>query len=307
MNATLLLSITALFLFTAFHFSFWTEKYVLPVVLTKIDDLEFVQNMSRVFRKSHNSCAIQPLHFHHGLHWIWAKCQSLKIRGQLEAGVRALDLRLTWTENQIQISHRYPTVYTLPVVLGEIESFLVEYPSEFVFVFMKRDFETLSQWGFNHINDVWKVIEERKEFTHPGFFDGIRVKEIRGKMIFLPEKFLHPPLNNFDLFWSDNDNLIHVVNTWETTSLKSVRSQLREQLQSCDSRSTWTEIQLNFLLWKGVVPPFVVAALMNPWFESERISMGGTLFVGGDMIGVWSVNGIFGGLLLGLTFLFAFL
>lgn len=78
----------------------------------------------------------------------WAKCQTLNIEKQLEAGVRFFDLRLYAVNNTIRLVHGSADCYcdetkktflTFDMVLDTLTRFLHENPRETVIVSIKKD------------------------------------------------------------------------------------------------------------------------------------------------------------------------
>jgi len=69
-----------------------------------------------------------------------AECQSWSLGKQLEAGVRALDIRLHHNGDKLQCCHGMIDMWhEFHVVVSTVETFLAAHPSEVIFMHIKRD------------------------------------------------------------------------------------------------------------------------------------------------------------------------
>ena len=84
--------------------------------------------------------AIKYVPFVHRIISRWTITQDKDIKGQLEAGVRALDLRISYNtkEKEFYISHTFDCV-KLNTVLQQIKDFMDKHPQEVILVNIKTD------------------------------------------------------------------------------------------------------------------------------------------------------------------------
>lgn len=120
---------------------------------------------------------------------IWSKTQSLSVRGQLDIGVRYIDLRLERTTDvnyNVQIVHGSSKCWndggghlTLYEVLEDVYSFLNSNPSETVVVSVKQDAGS----DINALaNDVNKLIDLRSEYWYTQTYTPT-LGDVRGKCV----------------------------------------------------------------------------------------------------------------------------
>lgn len=255
-------------LFCACQYSLSRYTYVGTPQLVDLDDNHLLEELPQVLHKSHNSCAVQPYSFWECLPWMWAKCQTMSVYDQLQHGVRALDLRVAWKHGTVRIGHRLLTRYTLQSALDEVRHFLQKHPSEFVLVFLARDYNRRHTWGLDQTEHMWNQVRAYGNTESPA---GKTVRDLRGHMHFVAEAYLAQN--------ESAEDLIHTIKTWDAPTLQSVKRRILDHLQP----STWTEVGLNYLFLGGALPPIVVALHMNAWFDTQEAQ--GPLVVGADMTG----------------------
>lgn len=235
--------------------------------MKKLDDNRRIRDLNAI-PKSHDSGAVHPGKWLECLPWQWAKCQNRSITGQLKVGIRAFDLRFRKLENgTINIPHCFLSNYTLTKVLIEIDKFLEEHPSEIVFLFFKREWNTREQWTEKDTRYVWKKINRYKTIEQSINNNSI-VGSLRGKIVPVPEYFIFNHLCKGKLNAYDN---IIVNNSWSLKSLCSVTSNIKKFLLECkeDEEYKMLEIQLNYVAFGGVIPPGIASFFTNLWFRNN--------------------------------------
>ena len=220
--------------------------------------------------KSHNSGAVAPKKCIKLLPWQWAKCQHKSITSQLKAGIRAFDLRFRKLENgRINIPHYFLSNYTLTRVLIEIDNFLEEHPSEIVFIFFKREWNTRDQWTEKDNREIWKKINRYKTIEHP-INNNSTIGSLRGKIIPIPEYFLFNTLCKGKMNMYED---IMVNNSWDSKSLCNVTSRIKSFLlynkEDEDDAYNMLELQLNYVAACGIIPPRIAAFFTNIWFRNN--------------------------------------
>ena len=218
--------------------------------------------------KSHDSGAVNPDKCIECFPWQWAKCQNKSIIGQLEVGIRAFDLRFRKLKNgSINIPHGFLSNYTLTKVLIEIDEFLESHPSEMIFLFFKREWNTRNDWIEKDIRNVWKKINKYQTITQDININST-IGELRGKIIPVPEYFMFSNLCKGKINAYEN---ILVNNSWSLKSLCSVSSNIKNFLLECKDEEEYKliEIQLNYVACCGIIPPRFVSFFTNLWFRNN--------------------------------------
>ena len=218
--------------------------------------------------KTHNSCAVTPRHCSMYIPWKWAQCQNKSITRQLEIGVRAFDIRLRrLKDGSINIPHGFQSTYYIETLINEISVFLKKNPSEFVFLFLKREWNTRKEWNVDYVHDLWEIIN-KAPVINKNINLNETIKNIRGKLIPIPEYFLCSGKCKGRL---DVNSSILVNNSWDLTNICSLNDSINRFLteNNDDDRYKILEIQLNYLALKGVVPPRIVSFFTNIWFQNK--------------------------------------
>jgi len=233
--------------------------------MKEIDDSKRIRDLNAI-PKTHNSGAVAPRHCSMSIPWKWAQCQNKSITQQLAIGVRAFDIRLRrLKDGSINIPHALQSSYYMRSLIKEISDFLKNNPSEFVFLFFKREWNTRDEWELTYIHDLWKIINEGP-VIHQDINFNEPIKNLRGKIIPIPEYYLCKDTCKGKL---DSDTSILVNNSWSLTNICSVNDSIKHFLieNNDDNRYKTLEIQLNYVPLKGVIPPRIVSFFTNIWFR----------------------------------------
>lgn len=239
--------------------------------------------------KTHNSCAIKPKSKKMTVPWLWAKCQKYDITQQLNMGVRAFDLRLNpimenqKNKNDILISHTIISNYTLNRVLQEMNTFLEESPDEFIFLFLNSEWEKRFNWDESSLNVLWNIINKYSIIETDINLD-TPIKVVRGRIIPIPESYILTDKCNGRL----NETYVKTNNSWSLTSLSNVKESIYNFLTANLNVKKLLEIQLNYLPYRGIIPPMFVSYMTNKWFLDNVFNLFTTNnnigFIGVDFI-----------------------
>lgn len=127
--------------------------------------------------------------------WLYAKTQNINIYRQLLLGIRFLDFRLDVTfdefdvPNSIYLSHKFKSNSTLAQGLAQIKQYLQEYPSEFVYVYLRLDAShplyMSFEWKRSYIQSV--LLDSGLAFAQVDSeaLKTVLVKDVAGKVILL--------------------------------------------------------------------------------------------------------------------------
>ena len=239
--------------------------------MKKLDDNRKICDLNAV-PKSHNSGAVKPLNSLAYIPWLWAQCQNKSITQQLEVGIRAFDLRLRRKKNgKIIIPHCLESSYCVQKVIKEISNFLKKNPSEIVFLYFKRAWDTRKEWQPFHTRELWSKINEGPVIKQ-NINSNEPLKDIRGKIIPIPEYHLHSSLCKGKLDSCEN---ILVNNSWSLKTLCGVTKNIKHFLKENNDydKNKILEIQLNYVTLNGIIPPRIASFFTKKWFriKSKRI------------------------------------
>lgn len=210
----------------------------------------------------------------HSLADVVGKCQDLSIKAQLDIGVRVFDIRLQLVNDELKVVHDIiDQSLKFSAVLEDFTSFISENPSEFLYVFIKNEGDTVnSKVTFEEVlinifsphEDVFKY----KENTLP-----VTLKDARGK-IFLLSRFkgtIGVPVYDG---WKD-DTSFELGNFYiqDNYSVPNVEEKKNDIISAIDYQNDNLNKQVvNFTscyLNPGFPPKYAgtPAQMINPWFE----------------------------------------
>lgn len=119
---------------------------------------------------------------------LW-KTQDLTLTEQLKAGVRFIDLRIN---SRMNTCHgRAEFEYTAQDAMNDICSFLDENQKEFVICLIKQEDRKDGESDIDFQLKLSDLLNSERVYSHTyqGSMKGIRLKDIRGKIIFLNRSF----------------------------------------------------------------------------------------------------------------------
>lgn len=160
------------------------------------------------------------------------QCQNWDLMLQMDAGIRYLDIRGRIKDRELMIYHAdQPTGFSLLDVLGTMDTFLAENPSEFLILRLKEEGKPLGRGRLNAIfEEIFINVINTKPVTKDRFFfyTDSRVPlptlgEVRSK-IFMFQEFRSRenqyglPWNNTQMILEDKwviDGVDHLPEKWE--------------------------------------------------------------------------------------------
>lgn len=262
---------------------------------------------------THNSAAVFSRKIECCVPWLWAKCQGYTIRDQLMMGVRCLDLRLRLIRddggNRYQIVHFFDSTYTFMDVMKEVNDFLKENDGETVFVMIKPDWNTRKDWKYSDLEYLWGKIggmervlkDDGDEYVK---LNELRFKHVRGKMVFMPDGHIYKTYNNgggggrsgkvncgkdVDVIHGVRvvyPNFLNRCENWNSNGVRHTKQRIesflaieKQRASSLERRLEGDEskmfplVETNVVLFKGTVPPYMVAKCMHPYLKRECVQM----------------------------------
>ncbi|MBQ3792457.1 MAG: phosphatidylinositol-specific phospholipase C domain-containing protein [Clostridia bacterium] len=226
----------------------------------------------------------------------FSRCQTLDIRGQLDAGFRYLDIRLGGSPDAFDLVHGFTkcrtglwpwsSALTVESVLSDVESFLIDNPTECVLFVVKRESNDFTDEEMISplLTVVRSILKDRFLET-----DSIpTVGEARGKMILLvrtrsnegaAEALSYIPFFLPDMPDSSLPETAYITRgfTWGTLTLQDKYELEAENKWTAFTQTLQAEndVILNFLSTKGSATyghPYVYASTLN-----ERLLSSGVL------------------------------
>ena len=218
--------------------------------------------------QSHNTGSVAPLFCYMWSMWPFAQCQNLSISAQLEMGIRAFDLRLTMFEDTCFISHTFLSSYTLSSVLQDIYTFLEQYPTECVFVFMKEDWKTCT-WTSDDYKRIWNLFDNT--FTLQNNNNKVietAISSFRRRIIpVITGEFIKYKPNNIGYM---NINRLDIIECWNTKSVEKAKQKVEANISKYKF-NTYRSIGLSVVVKIGSIPlpPCMISYKLNDWFFSK--------------------------------------
>ena len=217
--------------------------------------------------QSHNTGSVSPLFCHMWPVWPFVQCQNLSITAQLEMGIRAFDLTLTWFEGVCYISHSFLSSYTLSSVLQDIYTFLEQYPSECVFVFMKNSKTCV--WSRSDYINIWNLFDNTFiiQNNNNKVFD-TTIGSLRRRIIpVISGEFIKYKSSNIGYM---NINRLDIIECWNTKSVEHAKQKVEANITKYKF-NTYKSIELNVDVKIGNIPlpPCMVSYKLNDWFFSK--------------------------------------
>ena len=137
---------------------------------------------------THDTMALEPGFLY------WAKCQSAGLREQLDAGIRALDIRCEHYYDSGQGLNRF-WIYHGPTreqvdfgyVLSECIDFLSDNPTETIFmnVQQNRTDNGTTQEFWETFEDYWSLVPQNRVWSSTDYTIIPKLGEVRGKIVLL--------------------------------------------------------------------------------------------------------------------------
>lgn len=138
---------------------------------------------------THDSMALEP-----GPIFYWAKCQSLGLREQLDAGIRALDIRCEHYYDSDKGLYRF-WIYHGPTrqrvnfgdVLLECMNFLSDNPTETILMNVQQNNtdKGTTQKFWETFEDYWSLVPQYRVWSSTDYTRIPKLGEVRGKIVLL--------------------------------------------------------------------------------------------------------------------------
>ena len=216
-------------------------------------------------------------------------------------------------DNRYQIVHFFDSTYTFMDIMKDVNDFLKENNRETVFVMIKPDWNTRKNWEFSDLQDLWGKIKgfDRvlRECGGEGEGEGIalselRFQDVRGKIIVMPDGHIYNTYNtggkgngggkvnrgrDVDVIHGVKvvyPNFLNRCENWNSQGVRHAKQRIDEFLMTEKQRVSSVErrvngdeskmfplVETNVVLFKGSVPPYVVAKCMHPYLKKEYVQM----------------------------------
>ena len=163
--------------------------------MSEVDDSYHVRELS--IPGTHDSAAT------HSIADVAGKCQDLTIKEQLTIGVRFFDIRLQMYNNEFRLVHDFlDQKLSFDSVVNDFVSFLKQYPSEFLIVSIKKDYDDFnSSTSFETL--FRSYFENNEEYISYMNYIPLTVEECRGKIHIIDRYGMDIGVPSY--YWRDND------------------------------------------------------------------------------------------------------
>jgi 1-phosphatidylinositol phosphodiesterase len=189
---------------------------------------------------------------------IWVRTQSMGLRSQLEAGVRALDIRARHIGDRFTMHHEnYYLNSNFDNVLRTVVQFLKEHPTEVIVMRVKEEYTPESTTrSFSDTFTWYRNQAEYKDFIWRETYVPT-LKQVRGKIVIL-DQFSG---GAYGLRWEG----LEIQDDYNPDSKDAKWDKARALIESA-SKGEWGRMYVNFL--SGYIVPFsppdVMADNINP-------------------------------------------
>tara|TARA_B110000483_G_C18188690_1_gene540051 strand:+ start:1856 stop:3049 length:1194 start_codon:yes stop_codon:yes gene_type:complete len=209
-------------------------------------------------------------------------------------------------DNRYQIVHFFDSTYTFMDIMKDVNEFLETNNGETVFLMIKPEWNTRDKWNFSDLEDLWgkikgfdRVLKTRDEHVS---MSQLRFNQVRGKIVIMPDGHIYNTYNNnVDVLANVKVNqgrdidVIHGVNVlypnflnrcenWNSQGVRHAKQRIEDFLMLEKHRTSSVErrmngdesklfplVETNVVLFKGSIPPYVVAKCMHPYLKKECI------------------------------------
>ena len=212
----------------------------------------------------------------------YARQQSLSIYDQLCAGIRLLDFRLHVEDEEespnVFLSHSFDTHYTLADALNEVASFLAEYPTEFVIIYIRID----HWWRSKAMKGQWQeIVEEtlrssRLELASVDSenLDHMKVSQLSGKALILMPDNNTVVSRESGISFLDSLKHYKVFDVWRCSGVADAMLAVSDHMYARRTeprpRNTLTGLALDLTVTG--LPPSWTSAELNEWFLARAES-----------------------------------
>lgn len=200
------------------------------------------------------------------------RTQTMDLKQQLNSGIRYLDIRIAYHQDYFELYHGAVKLrYRLEDVFEIVKDYLTKYPSETILMRIKQE--------HTHANDLeMKLLFDKYYKKYQSLFwdknqsihkDNPTLKEIRGKIVLLPDVFsIDQGINYRSIVKQDQYNLRSnwdLYNKWEA---------IKKHLNVANTASRQL-IFMNYLSGSGgAMPYFVASGHVTTATKSSRLSTG---------------------------------
>jgi hypothetical protein len=209
-------------------------------------------------------------------------------------------------DNCYKIVHFFDSTYSFMDIIRDVNAFLEMNNQETVFLMIKPEWNTRNKWNFSDLEDLWGKIKsvDRVLKTQDDriALSELRFNNIRGKIIMMPDGNIYNTYNNnIDNIKDINVNCnrdidsIHGVKiiypnflnrceNWNSHGVRHTKQRIEEFLLIEKQRNSSIErrfkgeeskifplVETNVVLFKGSIPPYVVAKCMHPYLKNECV------------------------------------
>ncbi|MVF20771.1 phosphatidylinositol-specific phospholipase C domain-containing protein [Methylocaldum sp. BRCS4] len=205
----------------------------------------------------------------------YAQAQSMSLAKQLDAGIRALDIRCRHYENTFQIYHGFVYQFaSFETVLDAVQQFLNQNPRETVYMYIQSETTDITPAKGN-TRSFAETFDDYKS-RYPGLFweytgENPTLGETRGKVVVI-QNFYHSPAVGLDY-----DRFVKRDNDWKVSTnwkLYDKWTSVKSQLQLAATASTDTVFSIGLNGAEIAFPYFVASGHSSPGTNAPQLMTG---------------------------------
>lgn len=199
------------------------------------------------------------------------RTQAMSLRGQLDSGIRFLDIRCNYDGNQFKINHGpIGLKYNFDDVLGTVSSFLEDNPTEAVFMRVKQE---NSKYSDSEFHEKLKEYENKysKYFwqNYDNYTNNPKLGDVRGKIVVFNDVFGSSV--GLDYRSTDKQDNYNIDTNW---SLYYKWEDIKNHLDKARN-GDMNKIYINYLSASGgSFPYFVASGQSSPEMSAPRLATG---------------------------------
>lgn len=198
------------------------------------------------------------------------RTQAMSLQGQLESGIRYLDIRCNYTDNKFNINHGpIGLKYNFDNVLSTVTEFLKENPTETVLMRVKQENSNKSDAEFD--SKLREYINKYKDYfwDNTYYTSNPQLDEVRGKIVVFND--VGGSSVGVKYKYADKQDNYNLDTNW---SLYSKWQAIKNQLYKARNGYPNT-IYINYLSASGgVFPYFVASGQSSPEMSAPRLATG---------------------------------
>lgn len=198
------------------------------------------------------------------------RTQAISLKGQLDSGIRFLDIRCNYNDNQFKINHGpIGLKYNFDDVLNTVSKFLDENPTESVFMRIKQEHSKYSDYEFDKKLKEYESKYSKYFWKNTSYTNNPKLGDVRGKIVVFNDVF--GSTVGLDYRSTDKQDNYSLDTNW---SLYYKWEDIKNHLNKTRNGNK-NKIYINYLSASGgSFPYFVASGQSSPEMSAPRLATG---------------------------------